>query len=111
MARRSSASTVLLGVPTPVKLVESRENCLRLSAIGSNVPVKPQVQKGCGCIIGKDYPKPIVDHKDVSKDNMGKMHDAYDANKEAEAASSDSDDDGGGSGGGNSSAPKKKAKR
>ena len=31
------------------------------------------VQKGCGCIIGQDYPKPIVDHDVVSKENMGKM--------------------------------------
>jgi len=35
------------------------------------------VQKGCGCIIGQDYPKPIVDHDVVSKENMGKMKAAY----------------------------------
>lgn len=63
-----------------------------------------QVQRGCGCIIGKDYPKPIVDHADVSKANMAKMHDAYDANKEAEASGSQSAGSGGGSGGGSSSA-------
>ncbi|CAM9211816.1 unnamed protein product [Hapterophycus canaliculatus] len=70
-----------------------------------------EVQRGCGCIIGKDYPKPIVDHKDVSKDNMSKMHDAYDAHQQAEAARSESDVGGGGNSGGGSSAPKKKAKR
>lgn len=36
-----------------------------------------KVQKECGVIIGKDYPHPIVDHKIVSKDNMGKMKLAY----------------------------------
>jgi len=35
------------------------------------------VQKECGVIIGKDYPMPIVDHKVVSKENMGKMKLAY----------------------------------
>ncbi|CAM9681506.1 unnamed protein product [Ectocarpus sp. 12 AP-2014] len=60
-----------------------------------------QVQRGCGCIIGKDYPKPIVDHADTSKANMAKMHDAYDAHQEAQAAESH-DDAGSGSGGGGS---------
>lgn len=32
-------------------------------------------------IIGKDYPEPIVDHKSVSKSNMGRMKEAYDAHK------------------------------
>eukprot|EP00038_Savillea_parva_P020948 m.32916 g.32916 ORF g.32916 m.32916 type:complete len:542 (+) comp4946_c0_seq1:304-1929(+) len=40
------------------------------------------VQKKAGCIIGKDYPKPTVDHKEVSKVNMDKMHKAYDKHKE-----------------------------
>jgi cryptochrome len=43
----------------------------------------PVVQKAAGCIIGKDYPKPIVDHKVASKENMGKMKAAYDAGKAA----------------------------
>ncbi|CBJ30497.1 cryptochrome 1 [Ectocarpus siliculosus] len=60
-----------------------------------------QVQRGCGCIIGKDYPKPIVDHADTSKANMAKMNDAYDAHQEAQAAESH-DDGGSGSGGGGS---------
>ena len=39
------------------------------------------VQEAAGCIIGKDYPKPIVDHKIASKDNMMKMKLAYDQDK------------------------------
>jgi len=39
------------------------------------------VQELSGCIIGKDYPKPIVDHKVVSKANMGKVAEAYKAYK------------------------------
>jgi hypothetical protein len=27
----------------------------------------------CGCIIGKDYPFPIIDHTAISKVNMGRM--------------------------------------
>lgn len=81
-------------------------------------PHAAQVQRGCGCIIGKDYPKPIVDHADVSKANMAKMHDAYDANKEAGESDPQSRGTAGGRGGGGSSspprgrvAPSKKAKR
>jgi len=39
------------------------------------------VQKSAGCIIGVDYPKPIVDHDVIHKENMGKMNKAYAANK------------------------------
>jgi len=35
------------------------------------------VQEAAGCVIGKDYPEPMVDHKVVHKDNMGKMKKAY----------------------------------
>jgi len=42
------------------------------------------VQKKCGVIIGKDYPHPIVDHKTISKANMGRMKEAYDAHKEGQ---------------------------
>lgn len=34
-------------------------------------------QKKFECIIGKDYPKPIVDHDKVMKENMEKMKKAY----------------------------------
>ncbi|ORY50797.1 (6-4)DNA photolyase [Rhizoclosmatium globosum] len=40
-------------------------------------------QKKAGCIIGKDYPKPMCDHDAVSKVNIGKMKVAYDEGKVA----------------------------
>jgi cryptochrome len=59
----------------------------------------------CGCLIGKDYPYPIVDHTTISKHNMGRMKAAYDAAKgpgadqggrgAAAAAGGDEDSDGG----------------
>ncbi|KAG8568157.1 hypothetical protein GDO81_013907 [Engystomops pustulosus] len=35
------------------------------------------VQERAGCIIGKDYPKPIVEHETVSKHNIQRMKAAY----------------------------------
>jgi len=35
------------------------------------------VQKQAGCIIGKDYPQPIVDHSVISKVNINRMKAAY----------------------------------
>jgi len=32
-----------------------------------------EVQKAAGCIIGKDYPKPIVDHETASKANLARF--------------------------------------
>jgi len=43
------------------------------------------VQKSAGIRIGVDYPKPIVDHATISKENMSKMAEAYEALK-AEAS-------------------------
>ena len=43
-------------------------------------------QKAAGCIIGKDYPKPIVAHDVASKANMAKMAEAYAAHKEGGAS-------------------------
>ena len=37
----------------------------------------PLVQKTAKCVIGVDYPKPIVDHKIISKTNMARMKSAY----------------------------------
>lgn len=34
-------------------------------------------QKQFGCIIGKDYPKPIVIHDEAKQENMDKMKVAY----------------------------------
>nr|AXE72850.1 6-4 photolyase [Chlamydomonas sp. ICE-L] len=48
-----------------------------------------EVQKKAKCIIGVDYPRPIVDHSIASKQNIGRMAAAYKANKgegEGEAA-------------------------
>ena len=39
------------------------------------------IQQACGCIIGKDYPKPMVEHCIVVKENMSRMKKAYDAGK------------------------------
>jgi cryptochrome len=39
------------------------------------------VQKAAGCIIGQDYPRPIVKHEVVHKENLTKMNAAYKQNK------------------------------
>lgn len=45
------------------------------------------VQREAGCIIGKDYPRPIVaDHRVTSKENMGRMKKAFDAHKAKKAS-------------------------
>ena len=31
------------------------------------------VQKAAGCVLGRDYPKPIVDHKVAMKTNIERM--------------------------------------
>ncbi|XP_050409035.1 cryptochrome-1 isoform X2 [Patella vulgata] len=49
-------------------------------------PVK--LQETAGCIIGKDYPKPIVDHDTVRPINIKRMSEAYAKNKEAKSADS-----------------------
>ena len=43
------------------------------------------VLEKAGIKLGKDYPRPVVDHSVVSKENMSRMKEAYDAHKEAEA--------------------------
>ena len=35
------------------------------------------LQKGCGCIIGTDYPAPIIDHKEASQRNIARMKTMY----------------------------------
>ena len=44
------------------------------------------VQQSAGCVVGVDYPSPIVDHATASKENMSRMKAAYDAHKSAAAA-------------------------
>ena len=62
------------------------------------------VQEKAKCVIGRDYPEPIVDHAVVMKENMAKMKAAYAAAREAPGG------DGGGDGGGGGPAPKKSKK-
>jgi len=41
------------------------------------------IQQKCGCVIGKDYPKPIVDHDSARKQNISRMAAAYARRKAA----------------------------
>ena len=47
------------------------------------------MQKAAGCVVGDGadcgYPAPMVDHAIASKENMGKMAEAYKAHKEGKA--------------------------
>jgi cryptochrome len=45
----------------------------------------PAVQAAAGCVVGKDYPAPIVDHASISKINMERMRKAYAAGRAAGA--------------------------
>ena len=38
-------------------------------------------QRAAGCVIGVDYPKPIVQHEVASKANMERLNKAYAAHK------------------------------
>jgi cryptochrome len=74
------------------------------------------VQQKSGCVIGVDYPMPIVNHDDAVKENMAKMKQAYAS--QGGSSSSGGDDDSGGSsssssssGGGGDAATPKKGKR
>ncbi|KAF4518708.1 (6-4)-photolyase(1) [Ephemera danica] len=40
------------------------------------------VQRAAGCIIGQDYPRPIVNHDEASKRNKSRMAEAYKKNKQ-----------------------------
>lgn len=63
---------------------------LKASSIMQDMPAKyiwepwkapMKVQEEAKCIIGKDYPAPIVDHAVVSKQCIARMKEAYDAEK------------------------------
>lgn len=43
-----------------------------------------EVQRSCGCIVGVDYPFPVVEHTAASKRNMERMKAAYARNRPAE---------------------------
>ena len=51
------------------------------------------VQRAAGCVIGVDYPAPVVDHAEASKANIAKMPLAYAANRAAGAAGGGGDDE------------------
>lgn len=40
-----------------------------------------EVQQRCGCVVGRDYPFPVVEHTAASRRNMERMKAAYAANK------------------------------
>ena len=63
-----------------------------------------EVQKAAGCVVGVDYPRPIVEHDVASKANMDKHAKAYAAHKAAHGGGGDDDDGGDGP-------AKKKAKK
>ena len=44
------------------------------------------LQMAAGCVIGKDYPKPIVDHDVARQANIKRMAAAYEANKASQDA-------------------------
>lgn len=59
------------------------------------------MQQASGCVVGRDYPAPIVDHAAASAENMGKLKAAF--------AASRGDADGGSSSKASSSTGKRKA--
>ena len=52
-----------------------------------------EVQRAAGCIIGVDYPAPVVDHAEASKANIAKMTAAYAANRASSGAGEGGDED------------------
>lgn len=51
-----------------------------------------EVQRKCGVIVGENYPYPIVEHKTISKSNMARMKEAYDAHNGVDQANNNDDD-------------------
>ena len=54
-----------------------------------------EVQRAAGCVVGVDYPAPIVDHDVASKANIARMTAAYAANRAAHDGGAGEEDDGG----------------
>ncbi|KAL6888862.1 hypothetical protein ACP4OV_009888 [Aristida adscensionis] len=48
------------------------------------------IQKKANCIIGKDYPKPVIDHETASKECRRRMGEAYASNNPSKRMSSNS---------------------
>ena len=57
-------------------------------------------QEAAGCVVGTDYPAPIVDHKAASKRNMAWMKEAYAAHRAKQQQPQKENAGGGGGGGG-----------
>jgi cryptochrome len=55
----------------------------------------PSVARVAGVEVGRDYPRPMVDHKVASKENIARMAEAFRENKKEK----DGGDSGGGGGG------------
>merc|ERR1719264_2193572 len=51
-------------------------------------------QKAAGVLVGSDYPRPLVDHSVVSKENMSKMQKAYDRHKKMAKGKEEGDKEG-----------------
>ena len=49
-----------------------------------------EMQRRVGCVIGKDYPAPIVNHKEASSANIQRLKIAYDEHKRKRAAGTES---------------------
>ena len=46
----------------------------------------PEVQEACGCVIGRDYPEPVVDHKQAREEAMTRFRAAADLEEGAAAS-------------------------
>eukprot|EP00884_Botryococcus_braunii_P013546 jgi/Botrbrau1/22192/Bobra.168_1s0024.1 len=69
-----------------------------------------EVQKRANCIIGKDYPRPIVAHSEVSKRNIQRMKEAYETDSKMRIAL-EAEQGGGGAGEALALTPPGRAKR
>ena len=77
-----SPSGIALSIALSVVYIFSRKYIPALSKFPVQYIYEPwtapkAVQEKCGCIIGKDYPKPIVDHDEARKANISRMAAAY----------------------------------
>lgn len=74
-----------------------------------------EVQRAAGCVVGRDYPVPMVDHAEASQRNKDKIADTYAAHKlhqqqNVSSSSSSSSSKGGVKAGGGSLLGKRKGK-
>lgn len=69
------------------------------------------VQRKAGCVVGENYPAPIVDHAAASAENKARMKAAYDAQKAGKPLTRFEEIDGDGPHGGAEVAAKSKRKK